>query len=168
MAGISGVALAYATAGGIILWSGIKGETISDTVRSVLSGKPPAGGQQPITGSGTTVSTTQGGTNAPVANPGTYQKYAFSQFGKYGWGTDQQQPLVSLWNQESGWNPSAQNAGSGAAGIPQSIQGWSTYPGTHPGNWQAQIDWGLNYIKDRYGSPAAAWAHEMSTNPHWY
>jgi SLT domain-containing protein len=30
----------------------------------------------------------------------------------------------------------------------------------------AQIDWGLGYIKGRYGSPAGAWAHEVANN--WY
>lgn len=96
------------------------------------------------------------------------QKYAFSQYGKYGWGSDQQQPLINLWNQESGWNPKAKNPTSGAYGIPQALPAskmassgsdWLT-------NWKTQINWGLNYIKLRYGSPAAAWKHEQEYN--WY
>jgi hypothetical protein len=47
---INGFSLAYTAAGGIVLWSGIKGETISDTFRGLLSGKAPAGGQEPIAG----------------------------------------------------------------------------------------------------------------------
>jgi hypothetical protein len=31
---------------------------------------------------------------------------------------------------------------------------------------QGQIEWTLNYIKERYGTPVAAWAHEMSAG--WY
>ena len=69
---------------------------------------------------------------------------------------------------ESGWNPSAQNASSGAYGIPQSLPGskmasagadWATNPAT-------QIKWGLGYIQDRYGSPCGAWGHSESYG--WY
>ena len=47
---INGFSLAYTAVGGVVLWSGIKGEKISDTFRGLLSGKPPAGGQEPIAG----------------------------------------------------------------------------------------------------------------------
>jgi hypothetical protein len=30
----------------------------------------------------------------------------------------------------------------------------------------SQIQWGLDYIANRYGSPSAAWAHEIANN--WY
>ena len=37
-------------------------------------------------------------------------------------------------------------------------------------DWQTsaatQIRWGLQYIKDTYGSPCAAWSHEEATG--WY
>jgi hypothetical protein len=36
-AGISGLAVFYATAGGILLWSGIKGQTIKETISAVTS-----------------------------------------------------------------------------------------------------------------------------------
>jgi hypothetical protein len=35
-------------------------------------------------------------------------------------------------------------------------------------NGDTQINWGLSYISSAYGSPCAAWDHEMSQNPHWY
>lgn len=59
---------------------------------------------------------------------------------------------------------------SGAYGIPQALPGgkmrsagadWMTNPGT-------QIKWGLGYVKDRYGSPNAAWSKWNSRHPHWY
>lgn len=84
------------------------------------------------------------------------------------WNASEMNDLVMLWNRESGWNPKAYNASSGATGIPQSLPGnkmasagsdWKTNPDT-------QIKWGLGYIKDRYGSPSAAWAHE--TEYGWY
>ena len=49
---INGFSLAYTAVGGVVLWSGIKGEKISDTFRGLLSGKAPTGGQQPISGTG--------------------------------------------------------------------------------------------------------------------
>jgi hypothetical protein len=94
---------------------------------------------------------------------GTEQRYAAQLLTGYGWGQDQLGPLIALWNRESGWNPYAQNPSSGAAGIPQNIQGWSAYA---PGDWAGQIRWGLDYIFGRYGSPAAAWGHEMQFG--WY
>jgi TP901 family phage tail tape measure protein len=85
-----------------------------------------------------------------------------------GWTGGQWTSLQALWNRESGWNASARNPSSGAYGIPQSLPAskmasagpdWLTNPAT-------QIAWGLNYIAGRYGSPAAAWAHEVSAG--WY
>ena len=86
----------------------------------------------------------------------------------YGWTGAQWNALYALWNRESGWRTTATNPSSGAYGIPQSLPAskmasagadWRTNPAT-------QIAWGLRYIKGRYGSPAAAWAHE--TRFGWY
>jgi len=76
--------------------------------------------------------------------------------------------LEKLWDKESGWNERAANRYSGAYGIPQSLPGskmasagpdWQTNPAT-------QIEWGLNYIAGRYGSPCNAWAHSQAKG--WY
>jgi hypothetical protein len=92
------------------------------------------------------------------------QSYAASLFPRYGWVPAYEMPaLISLWNQESGWNPYAANPTSNARGIPQSIQGWSSYA---PGDYKNQIIWGENYIHGRYGDPLGAWAHEVANN--WY
>jgi hypothetical protein len=80
-----------------------------------------------------------------------------------GWGPDQWPALKALWTQESGWNANSVNKSSGAYGIPQALGHG------HPfalGDARGQIAWGLNYIKGRYGSPAAAEAHERANN--WY
>jgi hypothetical protein len=110
----------------------------------------------------------QGGpTSGTVANE---QAYAFSKFPSYGWGTSQENPLRSLWNQESGWNRLAKNPSSGAYGIPQALPASKMGAAANPptSSYAAQINWGLGYIKTRpgYGSPAAAWAHEQAFN--WY
>ncbi len=72
------------------------------------------------------------------------------------------------WTKESNWHPHAQNASSGAYGIPQALPG--TKMGTVAGDWRTnpatQITWGLNYIAGRYGTPCAAWSHSQAVN--WY
>ncbi len=76
--------------------------------------------------------------------------------------------LESLWTKESGWNVHADNPTSSAYGIPQALPG-SKMSSAGP-NWEdnpeTQIRWGLGYIRDRYGSPCAAWSHSQSNN--WY
>lgn len=84
-----------------------------------------------------------------------------------GWTGNEWDALYKLWQGESGWNPNAVNPSSGATGIPQLL------PGAHkiPSNWsnpRVQIKWGLDYIKNRYGSPSAALDFWNSKSPHWY
>jgi hypothetical protein len=76
---------------------------------------------------------------------------------------DQHWPaLMALWNRESGWNPNARNRYSGACGIPQALP-CSKIPDMSP---QGQIEWGLKYIRQRYGNPSNAWQFWLSH--HWY
>jgi uncharacterized protein YabE (DUF348 family) len=81
---------------------------------------------------------------------------------------DQFKCLVALWDRESGWRTTASNSYSGAYGIPQALPGskmasagadWRTNPAT-------QIEWGLGYIKGRYGTPCDAWGAFQSKG--WY
>jgi len=113
-----------------------------------------------------------GGGGPTSASASQAQAYASGRLGAYGWGAAQMKPLIFLWNQESGWNRFAYNASSGATGIPQALPytkmpraAWLPSQGGQA-SAGAQIDWGLNYIKGRYGSPAGAWAHEVANN--WY
>lgn len=96
------------------------------------------------------------------------QNYARTQLGRYGWGAAEMNPLISLWNKESGWNRFAMNPESGAYGIPQSLPGSKMGAAANPptSSASAQINWGLPYIKGRYGSPSGAWGHEQAFN--WY
>jgi hypothetical protein len=76
---------------------------------------------------------------------------------------DQHWPaLLALWTRESNWNPAARNRSSGACGIPQALP-CSKIPDMSP---QGQIQWGLQYIKGRYGNPSNAWSFWQSH--HWY
>lgn len=103
-----------------------------------------------------------------VVNPAAAQAYAASRLGAYGWGGDQMDCLIRLWNQESGWRADAYNTSSGAYGIPQSLpaEKMATAGPDWMTNANTQINWGLDYISRAYGSPCGAWAHEVSHN--WY
>ncbi|GHG42411.1 hypothetical protein GCM10012320_05370 [Sinomonas cellulolyticus] len=103
-----------------------------------------------------------------VNDPAGAQAYAASRLSAYGWGQDQMSALITLWNKESDWTTTATNASSGAYGIAQSLPAgkmasagadWQT-------NYKTQIEWGLNYIKQSYGSPANALAFHLVHN--WY
>ncbi|WP_156138862.1 aggregation-promoting factor C-terminal-like domain-containing protein [Microbacterium mangrovi] len=105
-----------------------------------------------------------------VVDPAGAQAYARRAIGAYGWGSGQFQCLIDLWNMESGWRANATNPSSGAYGIPQSLPGWkmaAAGPDWRT-NGDTQIDWGLAYISQSYGTPCGAWNHEMSVYPHWY
>lgn len=101
-------------------------------------------------------------------DPGTAQAIARDMVHARGWGDDQYSCLYNLWQKESNWNVYAQNASSGAYGIPQALPG--SKMGTVGGDWQTnpvtQITWGLGYIGDRYGTPCGAWGHSQSVG--WY
>ena len=113
-------------------------------------------------------------TPAPAADPGagtdpeSAKAIARSMMAGHGWGDSEFSCLENLWTRESSWNYQAENASSGAYGIPQALPGskmsevasdWETNPST-------QITWGLNYISGRYGTPCSAWAHSESVG--WY
>lgn len=121
--------------------------------------------------SDTSNSSNSGSTYSPPAGtpePGSAKAYAAQQVANRGWGTDQYNCLVSLWQKESGWNQYALNKGSGAYGIPQSLPGnkMSSAGADWETNYETQINWGLGYISDRYGTPCSAWGHSQSTD--WY
>jgi hypothetical protein len=116
------------------------------------------------------------GTTAPIpasgnlAAPAALNQYqSFAQtLADNTWGPSQFPYLNLLWERESGWNPAAANPVSGAFGIPQALPAvklatagldWATDPYT-------QIIWGIAYIHATYGTPQAAWAHELAYG--WY
>jgi tetrahydromethanopterin S-methyltransferase subunit B len=113
-----------------------------------------------------------GDSGARTRSAAVAQAYARSLMGQYGWAQSQMNYLIPLWNQESGWSAYAVNKSSGAYGIPQALGHGHPY---NLGDYKNQIIWGLNYIKNSprgdlggrpYGSPQAAWAHEVAHN--WY
>jgi hypothetical protein len=137
--------------------------TLTVVVRPKLAS--PAEVAAATTGNGTGTGTGGGGivyvTSTPP-NPNTAQSIAYHLMANFGFSP----PLyfgclLDLWNRESGWVYDAENA-SGAYGIPQALPGskmasagpdWQTNPAT-------QIEWGLGYIKQLYGTPCGAWSFE--------
>ena len=87
---------------------------------------------------------------------------------KRSWGPAQFRCLDRLWTRESNWNHRARNPRSGAYGIPQALPAAKMRVSGHDwrSNPKTQVRWGLRYIKSRYGTPCAAWAHFRSHN--WY
>lgn len=96
------------------------------------------------------------------------QTYAAGAAAQYGWTGQHWTNLVKLWNRESSWLWYSENASSGAYGIPQSLPG--SKMASFGANWRddaaVQIDWGLNYIAQRYGNPTKAWEHSEQYG--WY
>jgi hypothetical protein len=85
--------------------------------------------------------------------------------GPWHWTGRQTGCLDRLWMQESGFRADALNPDSDATGIPQ------LNPAFHavPAGWSSaavQVRWGLGYVRSDYGSPCAAWAHEVAKG--WY
>jgi hypothetical protein len=116
-----------------------------------------------------TSSQTTGGTGItttpPPSNPTAAQSTARAMLASFGFADSQWSCLYDLWERESTWNVYAENAASGAYGIPQSLPG--SKMASAGSDWQTnaatQIRWGLGYIKSVYGTPCGAWGHEESS-----
>lgn len=104
------------------------------------------------------------------------QTYAQLAMAQYGWATSQWNYLYQVWQWESGWQ---WNVGYGycyypscnlnnAYGIPQSDPGTKLANTSQNGgpDWQTdgltQVQWGMLYIKNTYGTPYAAYQQEIS------
>jgi len=99
---------------------------------------------------------------SPVAAsaPTNVQQQVRSEATAEGYSAADAEALSKLVDHESDWNPHGKNASTGAYGPFQALPGskmaqagsdWHDNPKT-------QTKWGLKYIKERYGSPSAAWA----------
>lgn len=142
--------------------------TVSVRYRAAVGTISTAAEIAAITGTSASTTASTSSTAGQTYTGTSPQAIAQSMVAARGWADSEFQCLVSLWNRESGWNPFASNASSGAYGIPQALPGskmafagsdWQTNPAT-------QITWGLGYISGRYGTPCGAWGHSQSTG--WY
>jgi hypothetical protein len=178
-----GPALA-ASGGTLLVYSGLTGKNWSKTLGSLIT----TGKAQTTSDYQLTSVTNTGGSNYGYGSYGYGQspgnvsgnaKLAEQMAAAlYGWTGNQWTALYNLWTRESGFSNTAENSSSGAYGIAQALGHGPTnqYPGgtyaaANPPPYgsssaSAQIAWGLMYIKETYGSPEAAWAHEESEG--WY
>ena len=113
------------------------------------------------------VSAASGAVGAVSGSAASAQAYARRLAAAYGW-AGQWADINAVAMRESGWSLTARNPSSGAYGIAQFINGPSEYfqYGGNPSTIAGQVTAFFNYIKQRYGDPAAAWGHELSYG--WY
>lgn len=85
----------------------------------------------------------------------------------YGWNQAQFKCLAVLWGKESAWNPTAVSP-TNDHGIPQRNMpnATSAEKKAFLEDTEAQIEWGLGYIKHRYETPCNAWSFWQKNN--WY
>ena len=125
---------------------------------SLPTAQSPANANEKQTKCSTSSAASRGVGRLPYASPKYNKQVAYRIMAKtYNWCGQQYICLNTLWDRESGWRTNAHNP-SGAHGIPQALPGskmasagpnWYTNPFT-------QIQWGLKYIKGRYGTPCQA------------
>lgn len=81
---------------------------------------------------------------------------------QFGWGSGPEwDALSALIAKESSWNPNAANPSSSARGL---FQKMTSIHGPVEATPEGQAQWGLNYIKGRYGTPSKAWAFHQANN----
>lgn len=109
-----------------------------------------------------------GGLNVSVPS-GPIEKMAREMVSQI-WGPSQFPAFAAVEEREAGWNPRAENPSSGAAGLAQALPASKYPPGawpyTGPSSAKLQLEWMVQYIKERYGTPSGALAHEESAG--WY
>ena len=84
------------------------------------------------------------------------------------WGDDQWDAFSWIVNDESGWNPTAEEPSSHAYGLGQALPASKMrgFGDDYLSNPVTQLRWMISYIKDRYGNPAAAFSFHLAN--HWY
>ena len=101
-------------------------------------------------------------------NPYQARKLAKSKLDDFGWTTTKEWACLNwMWGKESAWNYKAVSK-THDHGIPQRNMPTATKAEIHAFMTDPvkQINWGLGYIKSRYGSPCRAKAFWLTH--HWY
>ena len=175
---IDGPGIAAIGVGVIFVYGGVKGFSPVKAFENIIKGKNPNEGQSTLSLTAATI--TANGSGAQGGTPSQNQAIAKTIAKGYGWDSGAEwNALVSLWDSESGWSNTIWNTSAScgndayAYGIPQAcghgaqkaIPGHGSvcpFPAGNAGNppecggtsnAAAQIKWGLDYIKGKYGSP---------------
>ena len=182
---VSGLGVAYVTSGFLLVWSGFRNVGIKDELTGFLSGNVPSG-----TATGTPVIgvSNSGGTTSTSSQPASTasqvtgsskngQQALKKAAAKYGWDTGAEwNALNYVEMREAGYNLTATNPTSKAYGMAQfdvppggnlaaNKAKYYQYGG-NPDTYDGQAVAMVNYIKQTYGDPIKAAAHERTYN--WY
>jgi hypothetical protein len=135
------------------------GSTSSPSPSPSSSSSPTGGSPPPVTTD-----------TAPT--PGTNRSIAWNMLPSFGFDPKTSFSCVdNIFSRESSWNQFAENA-SGAYGIAQALpfnkMPQAAWPASAGGRSDptAQINWGLGYMKNTYGSPCNAWSFWQAHG--WY
>jgi cell wall-associated NlpC family hydrolase len=185
--------------GDLVCWGPNAHMGMAISATDMISALNPAQGTQrtpiAVTHTGVPVFLRLRATGGGPTGGGSAQNTAKLMLSNFGFGADQFQSLINLWNRESSWSRTAWNP-SGAYGIAQALghagpgecatgprSVGSNSPGlncsyggfglssdearaANGGSMVPQIKWGLGYIKSQYHTITAAWAHEQQFG--WY
>jgi Lysozyme like domain len=123
---LNGFSLAYTAVGGVVLWSGIKGTTISATFRGLLSGQAPSNGSETISTGATTSTGSTSSTGSTTAVGSGSASYTGSG-------------LQALWTSNGGAQDTAAMAeavGEAESGGSATVTSSNPDGGTNVGIWQ--------------------------------
>jgi hypothetical protein len=150
-------------------------------------GKTTGGSCTDASSASTSNTSVTGTSTATAPTSGSLTQMLDTVATQFGWNASQVSDWQKVLNAESGGNATAKNPSSGAFGAAQALghgtsgtacpqTGENNYGGyglttaqaqaANCGNLGDQLLWMANYIKQTYGTPAAAWAHEQANN--WY
>ena len=162
---------------GIHYWRDANVRWPSDPVKSVLQGKGIATASKQASTSAQldalVTTAAPGGGSIPasptVSGTAAQNKAVLQQVAaSHGWTGAEWDALVYVETREAGFSLTAKNPSSGAYGEAQFINGPSEYA-QYGGNSTSAFGQAVamcNYIKQRYGTPSAAMAHEQNFG--WY
>lgn len=121
-------------------------------------------------GSSSTATCSAGDQDGEKASVEEAKRIAKRKMKDMGWDDGSQfECLDTIFTEESGWRWDATNPDSGAYGASPSRcrrRRWPRPARIGGTNAATQIDWGLKYIHDRYGTPCAAYAERRAKG--WY
>jgi hypothetical protein len=149
---VKGTAVAYCAVGSLILYSGVKGATIQDTVKGVLSGNLALSDTEGISPSASSPSSSPSApaSGGPVATGTELQRGTtlYSFFRANGYSPIQAAGAIASIHGESSWNPD--DSGTGGRGLigwsPPSTLPDSAFTGNTAADMAAQMPLILDFV----------------------
>ncbi|NEG55157.1 aggregation-promoting factor C-terminal-like domain-containing protein [Bifidobacterium platyrrhinorum] len=116
------------------------------------------------TGSSSSSSSSSSGSLGTTVPASEMQTWAHDWLISNGYSEADFTAAVYIINHESGWNPHATNASSGAYGLPQALPGskMASAGSDWADNYQTQFKWFVGYCNDRYGSITGAYNYWLT------